>query len=228
MVEQQQKRQIAYKMRIKDLVNGRYVKQEGWNPNYIEYNGKKVSRINVIGTILSKEDIESFQSLLLDDGTGKINARTFEKNPVMETLDIGDVVLVIGRPREYNGEMYVLIEIVKKIEDTKWILYRKAELDKEVIVEETKEEVKQETPAIEKEAAPVGPVTEESVTEEESIQKDSVSENVISKIKELDQGEGANFDDVIQGIDDGEKVISSLLSEGEIFEVSPGKLKVLE
>ena len=32
----QQKRQIAYKVRINDLLGGKYVKEEGWNPNYIE------------------------------------------------------------------------------------------------------------------------------------------------------------------------------------------------
>jgi RPA family protein len=213
---EQQKRQIAYKARVKDLLGGKYVKEEGWNPNYVESGGRKISRVNLIGTIVSKESVESFQSLTLDDGTGKITARTFEKNIVLDSLDIGDVVLIIGRPREYGRERYVLIEIIKKIDNKKWILYRKAELDKVVIEEEpvSEKEIKNE-------------VEEISITTE-AISEGSPAELILKRIKELDKGEGADFDEVTKGINEGEKIISSLLSEGEVFEVKPGRLKVLE
>ena len=212
----QQKRQIAYKVRISDLINGKYVKEEGWNPNYVEYNGRKISRVNIIGAIVSKENIETFQSLLLDDGTGKISARSFEKLPVIDGLDIGDVVLIIGRPREYGGEKYLLIEIIRKIENNGWILYRKAEL-KKVIISEPVQEIKDEK------------ISEETIsTEEEVIKEDSSFEIIVKRVKELDSGEGADFDEVIKDIDNGEKIVSSLLSNGELFELKPGRLKVLE
>jgi RPA family protein len=211
---EQQKRQIAYKTRIKDLLGGKYVKEEGWNPNYIEAGERKISRINLIGTIVSKEAIDSFQSLIIDDGTGKISARTFEKDLSLDNLDIGDVVLIIGRPREYGGEKYILIEIIRKIENKKWILYRKAELEKYIIPSEKPEEKKIEE--------------EQITTEEEVIKEGSPAEMILKRIKEQDKGEGADFDEVIKGIDDGEKIISTLLSDGEVFEIKPGKLKVLE
>ena len=215
---EQQKRQIAYKARIKGLLGGRYVKEEGWTPNYIETGRRKISRVNLIGTIVSKEDIESFQSLILDDGTGKITARSFEKNNALDNLDIGDVVLIIGRPREYSGERYVLIEIIKKIENKKWILYRKAELENESF---------DEAPVSEEKSKPNNNVEEIAVTTE-SVGAEPAAETVLKRIKELDKGEGADFDDVVKGIANGEKIISSLLSEGEIFEIKPGKLKILE
>ena len=61
-------RETAYKIRIKTILEHAYVKQEGWDPNYIDLNGHKVSRVNVIGTITSKEN----NSYLLDDGTASI------------------------------------------------------------------------------------------------------------------------------------------------------------
>ena len=42
-----QKRQIACKAKIADLINGEYIKEEGWTPNYIiTKQGKHISRIN--------------------------------------------------------------------------------------------------------------------------------------------------------------------------------------
>ena len=209
---EQQKRQVAYKTRIADLISSRYIKEEGWTPNYVETKGRKISRANIIGVVVSKEDVDNFQSLLIDDGTGKISARSFEKNPIIEGLDIGDIVLIIGRPREYSGERYLLIEIIRKIEDKRWILYRKAELESESPNKyPEKEEIKEK---------------DEELSEE--IIVDSSAEKIISRIKALDKGEGADIDEVIKGIENGEKTIASLLSEGEIFEIKPGKLKVLE
>ena len=55
-----QKRQIAYKIRIKDLISGEYIKEEGWDPNYIKtLNGINVSRVNLIGTVVAKEREEN-------------------------------------------------------------------------------------------------------------------------------------------------------------------------
>ena len=218
---EQQKRLVAYKSRIKELLDGKYVKEEGWNPNYIEAKGRKISRANIIGTVVSKEDVDKFQSLVLDDGTGKITVRSFEKNPLIDSIDVGDVVLIIGRPREYGSERYVLIEIIKKIENKKWILYRKAELEDNSFVEEDA-------------LAENKPVNNNSVEEmnvvAESVDSssDSSAETILKRIKEYDLGEGADFDSVIKGIGDGEKVVRMLLSEGDVFEIKPGRLKVLE
>lgn len=48
-------------------------------------------------------------------------------------------------------------------------------------------------------------------------------------IRELDTGDGANFEDAAKKIGvRGEDIITSLLAKGEIFETRPGKLKILE
>ena len=55
-----QKRQVAEKIRIKDILGGRYIQEEGWTPNYVETdNGKKVSRVNIIGAVVEKEAIRA-------------------------------------------------------------------------------------------------------------------------------------------------------------------------
>ncbi len=98
-----QKRQIAYKVRIKEITNGKYIKKEGWQPNYI----------------------------VTDDGTGRISVRNFEQNKIFDDIEIGEVILIIGRPREYGNEIYLLPEVLKKIQDKGWIKVREIELGKE-------------------------------------------------------------------------------------------------
>jgi RPA family protein len=210
-----QKRQIAHKVRIKELINGKYVKEEGWQPNYITTNdGKQISRVNLIGTVVSipVEQDMNYQSIVLDDGTGRIYARSFEQNKIFDNIQIGDVVLLIGRPREYGNEIYLLPEILKKIQDKGWIKVREIELKKKKnIIQETQKE------------KPIEESKEEII---EEIQE-STSDKIIRIVKENDKGDGVDFEEVLKEIND-EKSVNELLKKGELFEIRPGRLKVLE
>ena len=217
-----QKRQMACKARIADLINGKYVKEEGWTPNYIiTKQGKHISRINLIGTIISKGDSgQDYQSLIIDDGSGNISLRAFEKNEAINNTEIGDVIIVIGRPREYSSEKYIVPEIIKKINNNKWINVRKIELE----IEDLKTT---ELPAKEEK------VIIESIESESVKQTKSIINNpqiVYETVKKLDSGQGVNIDKIIKktGIRNAEEIIKKFLMEGEMFEISPGRIKILE
>lgn len=207
---EQQKRQIAHKVRIKELNNGKYIKEEGWLPNYIiTGDGRQINRINLIATVVAKpleEDI-NYQSIILDDGTGRISIRNFEQNNIFDSIEIGDVILLIGRPREYNNEIYILPETIKKIQDKTWIKVRELELKND------------------KPEKPIG----EKTPKEEAIEDDEepIADKVIRIIKEKDKGEGIDFEEILKLINN-EEVIKELLKKGELFEIRPGRLKVLE
>ena len=214
-----QKRQIAYKARIADLINGGYVKEEGWTPNYIiTKQGKHISRINLIGTVISKtEEGSEYQSLVVDDGSGTISLRLFEKNDNVKNIEIGDVVLLIGRPREYGSEKYIVPEIIKKINNKKWIDVRKIELGIENL-KTKKDELGKEEVVVEK----IDDSTKEKTASNPQI--------VYEAVKELDSGQGVDIDKVIKktGIRDAEEIIKKFLREGEMFEIRPGRIKILE
>jgi len=214
-----QKRQIAYKARIADLINGGYVKEEGWTPNYIiTKQGKHISRINLIGTVISKtEEGSEYQSLVVDDGSGTISLRLFEKNDNVKNIEIGDVVLLIGRPREYGSEKYIVPEIIKKINNKKWIDVRKIEIGIENL-KTKKDELGKEEVVVEK----IDDSTKEKTASNPQI--------VYEAVKELDSGQGVDIDKVIKktGIRDAEEIIKKFLREGEMFEIRPGKIKILE
>jgi RPA family protein len=212
----QQKRQTAFKARIADLISGEYVVKDGWEPNYILTKGLAISRSNIIGVVVSKSDSEdlNYQSIMLDDGSGRITIRNFEPNNKITDVSIGDIINVIGRPREYGREIYIVPEIVKKIADKKWLEVRKLELQKQDSGHKPADDTK-------KEEKPV----EEKVTE-----VDDVTQNLLEAVRQADVGEGADIEEVIQksGIENAEKLINRLLMEGDLFEIKPGRIKVLE
>lgn len=218
-----QKRQTAFVVRISDILKGSYVKEEGWQPNYIKMGTKKVSRVNIIATVISKPEEEPFKTMVVDDGA-RISVRSFEEADVFKDFEIGDVVLIIGRPREYAQQKYVMPEIIKRV-DERWAELRKLQLqrleleekeERALEVEEIKEEKKEEEEK------------EKEVEEEKT--RDTNMQHVFELVKELDKGEGADFEAVMNKADvqSPEKIIRALLEQGEIFELRPGKLKVLE
>ncbi|MBS3113122.1 hypothetical protein J4418_03500 [Candidatus Woesearchaeota archaeon] len=70
-------RQIAYKISLSDIHTNDFIKQEGWEPNYIMCGDKKISRVNLIGTVISPINSEQ-NYLVIDDGKSNIVLRQFE------------------------------------------------------------------------------------------------------------------------------------------------------
>lgn len=204
-----QPRQIAYIVKINDLISGRFVKEEGWNPNYVVIGEKHVSRVNIIGAIIDVNDNNGIRNVSIDDGTGKISIREFDKKT---DVAVGEVVLLIGRVRRYGNEIYLTPEIIKKNINRKWSLVWK----KLTLQNTGKEQIEEKEENI-----------IEKKIEEEHPKTISFVEQVLEKIKELDSGDGANYQEIVKFAKE-EKIISNLLLQGDIFEIKPGKLKVLD
>ncbi|MFH1064560.1 MAG: hypothetical protein V1729_05745 [Candidatus Woesearchaeota archaeon] len=208
------KRQVAHKVRIADILNNRYVKEDGWLPNYISVGAKKVSRANILGVIVSKDAQEGSQApnFMLDDGTGRLSLKFFEQG---NSLDVGDIVGVIGRPREFGAERYLVPEIIRKISNSKWIEVRKLELA--LSLHNTKKEEHSNAPVV-------------LDTEEETIEETNPLSQIAEIIKREDSGSGVSFEEISVKFSgsDPEEYVKRLLEQGDIFEVKPGRYKVLE
>jgi len=92
------KRDVALKVSIKDILNK-----------------ETVPLANLMGTIISKEERDQFQTdLIIDDGSENILIRNFNRSSQLNDLLIGDSILVIGRSREFDGKRYISADTVKK------------------------------------------------------------------------------------------------------------------
>ena len=87
-IQKFQKRQIAYKVQIKDIHNSIYTKREGFNPNYLEINGKEISRVNVIVVVVQKTVINNYTTIVVDDGSGELSVRIFESDILLKNMKI--------------------------------------------------------------------------------------------------------------------------------------------
>lgn len=198
-----QKRQVAHKLQIRHLLEGTYHQKEGWEPNHLLINDQKISRINLLAVIVAQNQDQTF-NFLLEDGTGQISLRFFDLPKKIP--QIGDTVLIIAKIREYNQERYLVPEIIKKIPQ-KWLEVRKNELKNF------------------SSATPPPPLKKEPLEANQA-----PYEYLLSLIKKLDQGQGADVEEILQksSLPGGEELVETLLKEGDIFEISPGKVKILK
>ncbi len=228
------KRQTAYIVSIADLLNAQYVKSEKeFDPNYLlTANNLKLARVNILGVVVDKEEDNTSYQITFEDGTGKIIVRSFEKDTPLKNVMIGDALLVIGKPREFNNKKYLVPEIIKRISNTKWLEYRKMELARKKKKFSSTDSFTTPSPPLQTTTKEVDVIDQEpEIVEEEIIEeeKNSPYYMILSTIRTLDQGQGADIDLVISktSVPDAETVIKRLVEEGELFEIKPGKLKIL-
>jgi RecJ-like exonuclease len=230
MVEEQQfqPRQVAYKVRISDLYRGQYIEQDGWQPNFIQVGDKQVSRVNVIASVIDKQVGENLGTITIDDGSGNLQVRAFNEESVkLNLIEIGDVVIIIGRPRKYANQLFISYEIVKKL-DPLWGKVRTNELGvQEPIVQNSAPIVENNTPVQNN----VGMENVQIETIQDNSEDVEKKKKVLDLIRDEDNGEGADIDNVIlsSGFDQitADQLIQDLIKAGEVYENVAGKIKLL-
>jgi RPA family protein len=196
------KRNVAYKIRIGDILKGRPMMDEG-KFLFLEMGDKKVVRVNVLANCIDKyvqEGEKQFASLTVDDASGQIKLKAFgdDIGPLKEVLQ-GDTLQIIGNVREWNGELYIIPEVIKKV-DARWLLVRKLEIQK----------ARKDIPA-----------TESSV----------LKDMIMKKIRDAEGDGGIDVETIIMDTEASpdliNKDIKKLLEEGLIYEPRPGRLRYL-
>ena len=220
------KRETAYKLRIGDILSGtpiiEDVPQEA-SPDptqavstgatkerfrFLELGDKKIIRVNIIANIIDKyvsDSEKKYAAVTIDDASGQIKIKVFGEDVAMfEEISQGDTITVIGVIRSYNQEIYVLPEIIKKV-DPRYLLVRKLEL-------EGKKTIKQEMPK-----------------QEQSMDTRDI---IIDIIKNGGDSGGVSTEEIILKIKSASpEIINSeiirLLEDGMIYEPRPGKVRWL-
>ena len=198
------KRNVAYKLRIGDILKGIPMMDEG-KFLFLELGDKKVVRVNLLANCVDKfvqEGEKSFASLTVDDASGQLKLKVFGEDidRVKEIMQ-GDTLQVIGNIREWNGEIYMIPEIVKKV-DARWLLVRKLEI----------QDAMKDLPEGDKGS-------------------NDLKNQILEKIKGAEEEGGIDRDVLVIDINvapDGiENEVKKLLEEGLIYEPRPGRLRYL-
>ena len=180
-----------------------------------------------MGVVISKDTTDDNRAVVvIDDGSSSITLRSFEENKSLQSATVGELLKIIGRPRKFGSEICIIPEIIKKVDNRKWIDVRKLEL----ALKEKPCKKQSDSEKMEKKSIVIETVKEkEEIVEDVTEEKKSPSVVVYNLIKNMDSGDGVDIEDIIKEskIDDTEQIIKGLLQEGEIFEIKRGKLKVL-
>ncbi len=202
-------RMTAKKIRIKDLVSGEWNKMDGMEPSFIKTSrGENVSRARIMATVVSKfiSDDENFGSITLDDSSDTIRAKCFKDLNVLQGVEVGQLVDVIGKVREYNDEIYLIPEIIRQVKNPNLVLLRRLELLKK---------------------SKSGPVKEKTQGEKDKEEKEDVRKLVLDMISK--SKEGIEYKELIakSGKTEAEieNIVNELLAEGICYEPSPGKIR---
>lgn len=200
---EQYKRNIAYKLRIISLIEGKPI-LENDRLKHLELNNKQVVRVNIAANIIEKyiqEGEKKYATITLDDGSGQIKVKFFgEEVDKLIQYNQGDTILVIGVLRSWNNEIYITSEVIKK-KDASYLLLRKFEIEAEM----------------------------PKITNQANLSE--LKDKLLFMIKESEKEGGVDIDRMILEIKEHPEIINQeikkLLEDGVIYEPRPGKLRWL-
>lgn len=238
-------RLTAKKIRIVDVVNGRFFfgSKEDMRPSYlITPLGEKVSRVNLFGKVTEvfMSENGNYSSILIADDTATLRAKTFgESIELFKGIEVDNFVVAIGKLKQYNDEIYVNAEIVKKVDDPNYENLRKLEILKNVnrqkkMVEDIKNIIDKmsEEELIDYVKKKYDIDIEQLQTVRDNLKIESEIDfkpKIMKLIESMDKGDGVEISKIIEIADLPENVIESaineLLGSGMLYEPKPGILK---
>ena len=246
-------RAIAAKLSIREITEGSLISREDGRIVGVETYLGQISRVNVIATVVDRFEATSpsdseagrgFATITIDDGTGALRVKMWgETTQQLAEIQVGDLVLVIGRVRSFQNETYLNGEVIRRLDDPNWETVRLLELThSRVTPRMLKEQI---------ESSPAGPAKEETTadsprqvelepgvwqTAAEAFEKQAPTEEgetpivsaivrriVLQTIEKHDQEGGARFEQILEATsgtseEEVEQVLIDLLSEGLVYE----------
>lgn len=241
------KRLVAKKVRVSDVTNGKFFpgSRESMQPSFvITPFGQKVSRVNIIATITDKfsSDDGNYSSITIDDGSDAVRAKAFKEDvKIFESLKKGQLVIVIGKVREYQNEIYINAEIVKAVEPNYESLRRLEvieHLDEQKKLIDNLRKIKEHLGDDEAANEELKQYAKKMGIEEQALgiifekREPDYKPKILDVIASLDDGSGVEIVKLfeISKLPDNviERVVDELLAKGFLFEPSPGKFKVIK
>ncbi|MHA2002618.1 MAG: hypothetical protein ACW975_01370 [Candidatus Thorarchaeota archaeon] len=155
-------RMTAVRAAVVDIVNGTYGEDNG--PHVVSPYGVELRRVALVGLIVDQYSGEGFASITIDDGTETIRAKAWGGEAgSLDKVQMNILALIVGKIREYEGELYVVPEIVRELDDPNYLTIHRMERyvamltrsgitpelasDLEDFIEESPPPKKRETPA---------------------------------------------------------------------------------
>ncbi len=205
-------RRIAHKLWLSSLKEENFMQRTGeFESNYILLNDKQISRVNIIANVINKFQSEdkNYLLIIIDDDSAQIRLKTWrEDTKILNDINIGDMILVIGKIKKYNDEIYILPEIAKKVSPNQELL-RKLELIKEC--------------GLSGEIDIIDEKEQKADYEEISINSNSLRNEILNLVEKYEGKSGINLEEIKlqlhSNLEDLNNIIEELIKEGQIYEI---------
>ena len=235
----------------KEVVSGRFVKKTGFESSYVLTNlGRRLSRVRVMGLVVDRfiSPDERYAALTLDDSTETVRCKSFVNIKIISDLNSSDLVEIFGKIREYNGEIYIMPEIILKVspnfETLRMLETEKLSREQREKIEKVRELKRKTSDANElKELAKQFMSLEdfesileaeeliEAEAENKTVETSEVKSRILKLIQTLNCGDGAKYSEIIvkSGLseNDVDFAIQDLLESGICYEPKAGRIKIL-
>ena len=235
-------RSTASKVKLEDLVRGKFVRPAEGEISYLLTPwGEQITRARVMGTVVDKflSEDQNYCALRIDDGSETLRLKGWkEQARQLAEFKIGDLVDAVGRVREYGGEIYLVPDVITKVEDPNWELVRELEIlkaRKQALAEGRRPKLKPEVRTLELEAPEIHEKPTEEIEEIEELLPEvpaEVKNKVLLALDKLDKGEGVGPAEIAAELNmpqsEVEEALRALIADGDIFEPKIGKFRRLE
>ncbi|MFW9846081.1 MAG: OB-fold nucleic acid binding domain-containing protein [Candidatus Thorarchaeota archaeon] len=113
-------RMTAVRASVVDIVNGTFREDNG--PHVVSPQGVELRRVALVGLVVDKYSGQGYASITIDDGTETIRAKAWggEANS-LDRVQLSILALIVGKVREYEGELYIVPEIVRELDDPNYM-----------------------------------------------------------------------------------------------------------
>ncbi|MEM2250817.1 MAG: OB-fold nucleic acid binding domain-containing protein [Candidatus Hadarchaeales archaeon] len=193
-------------MKAEDLLFGKVEVSEESGLSLITPWGIKIKRARLLGTVVDKyvKTDGTYGVINVDDGSGVIRVKVWREDlKMIENIKEGDIVDVIGRIKERDGEVYITPDVIIKVTDPNFEILRELE-----ILEERWRLLKS------------GKKPNEEISLKERIVEVLRREKKRMGVEEISKLLEAPMDEI-------ERLLRELLAEGKIVESEVGKFEVI-
>ncbi len=119
-------RMTAVRASVADIIRGTYSEEDGHH--VVSPQGVELRRVVLVGFIVNQYVGQgSFASITIDDGTETIRAKAWGETQSLEQVETNTLAMIVGKIREYEGEVYIVPEIVRSLDDANYITLHQLE-----------------------------------------------------------------------------------------------------
>ena len=119
-------RMTAVRTSVADIVRGTYNEENGHH--VMSPQGVELRRVVLVGFIVRQYVGQgSFASITIDDGTETIRAKAWGETQSLEQVETNTLAMIVGKVREYEGEVYIVPEIVRHLDDANYMTLHQLE-----------------------------------------------------------------------------------------------------